>query len=130
MSWHFTSIDARGAFGARNELHETLREYASDDSDVDAALLIFGELVGNVVRHAPGPVEINLTWDAENAVLLVRDFGPGFDWTGAHLPDPLAETGRGLFIVTQLAHQVAFERYADGMAARAWLPVARRPVAV
>ena len=130
MSWHFASVDARGAFGARHDLLATLREHASDDSDVDAALLIFGELVGNVVRHAPGPVEIHLSWEAEQAVLHVRDFGPGFEWIGAHLPDPLAETGRGLFIVTQLAVRVAFERVEQGMSARAWLPVARRPVAV
>ena len=46
--------------------------------DVAAAELIFGELLGNVVRHAPGLVEITLDWTAELPVLHVLDNGPGF----------------------------------------------------
>jgi hypothetical protein len=37
-----------------------LRRRVADDAVVAAAELVFGELIGNVVRHAPGPIEIEL----------------------------------------------------------------------
>ena len=65
---------------------------------------MFGELVGNVVRHAPGPIEIELTFKDEQAVLAVRDRGIGFVSASDELPlDPYTESGRGLFLVHAFA---------------------------
>ena len=65
--------------------------------------------MGNVVRHAPGPVEIQLFCDDRGAVLHVIDTGTAFD-ASSNLPsDVLSERGRGLFIVRQLAHGVRIE---------------------
>ena len=94
-------------------------------SDLDAAALIFGELVGNVVRHAPGPISIDILWESDMAVLRVTDRGPGFDWDGdARLPDRFAESGRGLFIAFSVAHNLRVRRVpGNGTEATAWLPI-------
>lgn len=126
MHWRFESADAHEAHHARSELVAHLRERATDDSDIDAAALVYGELVGNVVRHAPGPIAVALEWHAGIAVLRVRDKGPGFDARGIGEPEPLAESGRGLFIVRTLVPYLRVSRREPGTEAVAWLPVRRR----
>ena len=57
-------------------------------------------------------VIVNAEVDAKRVIWTVTDEGPGFDYD--HLPDPTAEenlenlTGRGVFIVKQLADQCIF----------------------
>jgi len=126
MHWRFESRDAHGAYRARRDLIAHLRDRATDDSDIDAAALVYGELVGNVVRHAPGPIAVALEWHAGIAVLKVRDHGPGFDIRSVAAPDPLAESGRGLFIVRSIAQFLRVVRRESGTEAVAWLPVRRR----
>ncbi len=130
MKWSFESTDASGAYHVRDDLLAYLEVYATPDSDLESAVLIFGELVGNVVRHAPGAIAVRLYWEDGAAVLIVRDAGPGFDWDCASLPDPLAECGRGLFIVQAMARSIEIRRLAPcGTEAIARLPVALRPTA-
>ena len=94
MRWRFDPHDWRRAYDVRETLAEALRAYGTG-VDLPAAELVFGELVGNAVRHAPGFVEVELTWDdATTPVLHVIDDGPGYaPRTG--LPSPDAESGRG-----------------------------------
>ena len=69
------------------------------------------------MRHAPGPIEISLTFVADDAVLSVRDRGPGFEPHANRLPDEtLAEHGRGLFLVEAYAGSAPsiFHRRAGG----------------
>ena len=104
MRWRFDPRDWRRAYDVRETLAETLRTYATD-VDLPAAELVFGELVGNAVRHAPGDVDVELTWDdATTPVLHVIDDGPGYT-ARAGLPPPDAESGRGLYIVAQLTRE-------------------------
>ncbi len=128
MHWRYESRDAHGAYDVRSDLIAHLQARATDDSDLDAAALVFGELVANVVRHAPGPIRIALEWHAGIAVLRVRDNGPGFDWRTVEAPEPLAESGRGLFIIRTLAEHVRVVRCEPGMETVVWLPVRRRTV--
>jgi anti-sigma regulatory factor (Ser/Thr protein kinase) len=123
MRWSFESGDAAGAFKARADLLAYLVSRASPDSDVDSAVLIFGELVGNVVRHAPGPISIAVEWQDGVAVLRVVDSGPGFDFGQVRAPDPMAESGRGLFIVSTVAERFEVLRLPNGTQATAYLPV-------
>mgnify|MGYP001185099983 CR=1 FL=1 len=131
MRWSFESQDANRAYGARSDLVAYLESRANHDSDVPAAALIFGELVGNVVRHAPGPISIHLHWENGFAVLTVRDQGPGYEWSGRRqLPDVLAESGRGLYIVQTVARSLEVRRLPHrGTEAIALLPVSLRPAA-
>jgi len=128
MQWRFESADATRAHHVRRDLLEHLAAYASNDSDLASAGLIFGELVGNVVRHAPGPIAVDLRWEGGVAVLSVRDDGPGFDWRGAELPEATAESGRGLFIACAVAVSLQVRRLPGrGTEAVAELPVKLLP---
>jgi anti-sigma regulatory factor (Ser/Thr protein kinase) len=118
-------VDASRAYDARRDLLDYLAGRADGHSDLDAAAMVFGELVGNVVRHAPGPIAIDLSWDRGVAVLRVRDSGPGFEWDGAvSLPDPMAESGRGLYIVYTVSQTMKVSRPpGGGTEVMAWLPI-------
>ena len=121
---------AERVLGARRAFRECVAEVtAAADSDVDAAELIYGELVANTLRHARGAVEARLEADdAQPLVLVVRDHGPGI---GTQPPspqgDPYAESGRGLAIVELLAREIDVDHAADGgTIVRATLPVTPR----
>ncbi|HEV2739560.1 MAG TPA: PAS domain S-box protein [Candidatus Elarobacter sp.] len=104
MRWRFDPHDWRRAYDVRETLAETLSAAAAN-VDLPAAELVFGELVGNAVRHAPGFVDVELTWDDDaTPVLHVIDDGPGYR-PQTDLPSPDSESGRGLYIVAQLTRE-------------------------
>jgi anti-sigma regulatory factor (Ser/Thr protein kinase) len=126
MEWNFRSKSMHDARSTRAEFMRALRSDASAKSDLAAAELIFGELIGNVVQHAPGPVCVRLDWPGEKALLSVHDehapFTPRF-----RLPaDPLAESGRGLYIARALATSFNVTHISgDGTKVTVGLPVWR-----
>jgi PAS domain S-box-containing protein len=67
------------------------------------AELILAELVGNLSRHAPGEAEFLLAWNEGIPVLHVFDSGPGYRYSAKLPPDPMSETGRGLFLIAAFA---------------------------
>jgi anti-sigma regulatory factor (Ser/Thr protein kinase) len=98
--WFFSAADALEAEWLRSAFIRYLQARGQDDADYEAAELIFGELVGNVVRHAPGEIAIRVDWtDGEMPVLTVCDRGPGFRIRRVLPADLFAESGRGLFLV-------------------------------
>ena len=104
------------AQGVREACREYLLRYAEpDDYALANAELIVAELVANVERHAPGPASFHLDWNDRNPRLLVLDRGPGFplEVTTA-LPEPFAESGRGLAIINLLAVEHKFGNRPDG----------------
>ncbi|GAC1501725.1 MAG: hypothetical protein NVS1B14_06250 [Vulcanimicrobiaceae bacterium] len=107
--WNFESQNAKAAQSARGDfvdyLHSNVRE-----TNVDAAELAFGELVGNVVRHAPGPIEIELEWAQTCPVLHVLDRGPEFTPSASLPQDVMSEAGRGLFLVSNVGRSFQIER--------------------
>ncbi|HEY8313845.1 MAG TPA: ATP-binding protein [Candidatus Baltobacteraceae bacterium] len=125
MIWNFDSHDASEALSVRQDFMTALRAQSRARIDVFAAELIFSELVGNVVRHAPGPIRVSLDFDGDDAVLEVHDEGPGFVLAPT-LPASLdSEGGRGLFIVAELAKEIRVEmRNRDGVSVCAVLPEA------
>lgn len=103
-SWRFQSDDAETAHHARNAFKAHLQQRKLEPERIEAAVLVFGELVANVVRHAPGPIEVELHWENGHPILYVRDRGPSFVLKDPALPsDPLAESGRGLYLVRTFA---------------------------
>jgi anti-sigma regulatory factor (Ser/Thr protein kinase) len=112
MQWQFDAENAEAANEARKEFVEHLRKLRPGSTTLNAAELIFGELVGNVVRHAPGPIDVQLDLSQRNPVLHVIDRGVGFIRDPSLPADPLSESGRGLYIVAQLAKSVRVERIA------------------
>lgn len=113
--WQFQADDAKDARIARSKFVAHLRELKLEPDFIDAAALVFGELVANVVRHAPGPIEVDLTLDREGLSLRVRDRGPSFLPGDFFLPgDVMSEGGRGLFLVRNYASLQSVEKRAGG----------------
>ncbi|HYW54953.1 MAG TPA: ATP-binding protein [Dongiaceae bacterium] len=124
--WSCVRRDARDATTARREVREFLSQDADDGSDLDGAETIVGELVANVIRHAPGPIGVYCSWDENGAVLVVSDRGPGIPALRS-VPDGHHECGRGLLIVLALARRLTVERSTPyGSRVVVQLPVNRR----
>ena len=60
-------------------------------------------------RYTPGRVDIALRRVGSELRLAALDRGPGFAWDGQLPLDPLAESGRGLFLIAALAREVRAE---------------------
>jgi anti-sigma regulatory factor (Ser/Thr protein kinase) len=87
-----------------------LRKRGSEDADDDSAELIFGELIGNVVRHAPGPIWVDVRWETGRfPVLRIADRGAGFTLRPMLPQSLLAESGRGLFLVDVYSDDLRIE---------------------
>lgn len=108
--WSFDAENAQAAHEARAELMAYLREQSQGHGDIEAAELVFGDLAGNVVRHAPGPTDVQLEWTGEHPVLHVTDRGKGVVRKPSLPKNPLSERGRGLYMISQLTQSVHVER--------------------
>jgi serine/threonine-protein kinase RsbW len=126
VKWSFDTLDAREAGEVRERYLDFLQTWGTPDSDCDAAALAFAELVGNVVRHAPGPFSVVVDWAGIAPVLHVRDRGPGFARPWRLPSDPMSEHGRGLFIVQALAGNLRITSIpAGGTQVSVKLPIVR-----
>jgi serine/threonine-protein kinase RsbW len=101
---------------------ETLIEQIADKHQVSEdtfanMMTCLNEIAINAIVHGnkldeSKKVIVNADVDAKRVVWTITDEGEGFDYD--HLPDPTAEenlenlTGRGVFIVKQLADQCVF----------------------
>ena len=101
---------------------ETLIEHIADKHNVSEdtfanMMTCLNEIAINAIVHGnkldeSKKVIVNAEVDSKRVVWTITDEGEGFDYD--HLPDPTAEenlenlTGRGVFIVKQLADQCVF----------------------
>jgi anti-sigma regulatory factor (Ser/Thr protein kinase) len=112
--WSFHGDDVASATRVRRELVAVLRSAGVTDASVADAELVFGELLGNVVRHTNGDAEVALDLTGDDPVLHVLDRGPGFTFH-ARLPnDNMSESGRGLYIAKSLAREFSVGQRPDG----------------
>ncbi len=107
--WRFDAGDARVAYGLKDDFLREIAALSGAGSDLEACRLIFAELIGNSARHAPGPLSIALEVD-DGLTLHFIDDGPGFDYDPKLPVDVWAESGRGLFLISQLAPEVSVTR--------------------
>ncbi len=113
----------------RRDFAAFLRRYGTPESDYDAAEVIFGELVANVVRHAPGSIRVRVEWTSAAPTLHVSDCGGGFTWSPDLPHDPFSECQRGLYIVQSLSSDVRVRgRAGEGTCVSVTLRVAARGV--
>lgn len=123
----FRIADASLANNARGIFRTYLAAQVDEASDVYGAELIFGELLGNVARHAPGAIDVRLRWNGVRAILEVADDGPGYTVDDVRLPGELVESCRGLYLVASFGHDLAVRRHAGRTTTTITLPVTRRP---
>ena len=94
---------------ARHLLGDWLANQPVDPAERDDLLMVATELCANAVRAAsgdPGSVALRALMDDDAVVLEVEDDGPGVDVERVREPDPEAEAGRGLFLVSALCDEV------------------------
>jgi anti-sigma regulatory factor (Ser/Thr protein kinase) len=122
----FRITDAALAHNARRIFGAYLAVQAEPGSDLYAAELIFGELLGNVARHAPGPVDVRLRWNGQRGILEVTDNGPGYAVENPQLPDGLSESRRGLFLIASFGAELHVRSEGVRTTTSVVLPVNRR----
>ncbi len=124
--WSYRTQNAAVALAQREHLLAVVRQHAGWTVDEVAAHVVFTELVGNVIRHAPGPIDITLECDGTSVLLNVGDKGPGFAFNAKLPENVLTEGGRGLFIVSRFATQVQVEKN-DSAGARVVAKLPNKP---
>jgi anti-sigma regulatory factor (Ser/Thr protein kinase) len=119
----FSARDVSLACNARSLAVAFLKDVCDAGSDWFSAELIVGELLSNVLEHAPGPITVSIRRDGDDAVLEVSDLGRGYG-IHAELPDDFAESHRGLFIVATLGRKLRTFRHDGRTITSVVLPVA------
>ena len=122
----FRIADASLANNARTIFQRYLAAQVGAGSDVYGAELIFGELLGNVARHAPGAIDVRLRWNGPTAILEVADQGPGYAIDNLRLPGDLAESRRGLYLVSVYGRNLQVHHETGRTTTTVTLPVTRR----
>lgn len=112
--WTFDTHDSKAAGEARHAFTSAFRKRGATEIDLAMAELVFGELVGNTVRYAPGRVEVIVDWSAPEPSLHVLDDGPGFRHISILPPELLSESGRGLFLVNTLTQEFRIAKRPEG----------------
>ena len=122
VEWQLAPGDAVAARTIRHVITGCLRQAAGEGADLDAAELVVGELLSNVVMHTSSPATVGLTWRSGHPVLSVREPGPvqppvspSAGLPAHRLPDdPMATGGRGLFLVSRLSRGLTVDSTEHG----------------
>lgn len=121
-TWDIDATAVSEARRLKRALLWHLGEYAAFEEDLTPVELILGELLGNVARHTHGRATVTLEIERDRATLHVSDGGAPIAGVPTEF-EPLAESGRGLFLVNALARTLRIERHPTGNHIAAELPV-------
>jgi anti-sigma regulatory factor (Ser/Thr protein kinase) len=122
--WSSDVSDFKAASRLRHHVMEMLRADSGLYGDYAAVELILGELLGNVARHTPGAIVVNLEIREGRAYLTVSDEGSGIGDVSRLLPaDALSESGRGMFLIASLARGLDVTGSRSGTTVRVELPL-------
>jgi anti-sigma regulatory factor (Ser/Thr protein kinase) len=105
LSWSVNHADSQSLRGIRQHFSQALRKHGVPESDVEAGVIILGELLANACEHGQLPVRISLDTTSKRWRLTVADSGrgiqPGFERNEQSL------RGRGLFIIERLGARIS-----------------------
>lgn len=110
----FDSTDEASFRNVKLALCERLSAIGYEEADCFIAEMILTELIGNVVRYAPGNVEVALQENGRNPVLHVMDRGPSFTYAPRLPSSVYSESGRGLYMVRELSREFNVTQRVDG----------------
>jgi serine/threonine-protein kinase RsbW len=109
-------LDVSALPGARQQLRAFLYDLDLENTVVEAILLCVQEACKNAVRFSGRSKGIHLSVTIEDGAVhaVVRDYGGGFDHSlmTHEAPDPLRDSGRGLFLIHALMDRVEIHRSA------------------
>jgi anti-sigma regulatory factor (Ser/Thr protein kinase) len=159
VEWSLTPGDVAAVPVLRHQIMTALRGEVPPGEDLAAAEVVIAELLSNAVAHGTGPSWVTLRWEGVHPMLSVADAGPDFRpglVPPARIPggdegtvrpsavrpsavqpsavpqlpaDPLAPSGRGLYLVSKLALDLAVRpRDTGGTVVSATLNLRRSPV--
>jgi len=115
----FNVYDVSAARQGRDMLLARLTERGFPMMERLNAELVFSELISNVYRHAASEVDIAIDCSGFQTVLHVLDRGLGFRHESALPPDLYSETGRGVFLISEMSDAFTVsERFGGGSHAR------------
>lgn len=104
--------DLAGLAAARHELEFYLLDHALSAGLTYDLLTCVQEASKNALRFAATPcgVRVSVSVGADEILVTVRDYGSGLDLERLTdlPPDPLSESGRGLFLLRALMDEVEF----------------------
>jgi len=103
------AVDRTALAGLRNAVTRRARDCGLDEDARDDLVLIANELATNVIRHGGGIGEMALWHEDHWLVCRISDHGPGMadpERAGVVTSAPDAVTGRGLWLVRRLGHEV------------------------
>ncbi|HKD98467.1 MAG TPA: methanogen output domain 1-containing protein [Micromonosporaceae bacterium] len=125
MDWVLDPPTPETSSALRAEIAQYLRRHAADPAQVGFAELAVSELLSNAVEHVGGTIWVCLEWGSARPVLSVHDVGPVFK-LDLNDPDVTALRGRGLWLVSQLAGDLAIAaKRGGGKRVSVTLPVDR-----
>jgi hypothetical protein len=124
--WSLVAAQAKDAARLRHAFRDYLEFYGDPASDFDAAEAVFGELVGNCARHAPGTIRVAFRWD-DRALVVVDRSDRLRSWPFS-ADDPRSEaTHHAYALISAFTGRIHVAREADGRTrASVVLPVMRR----
>lgn len=109
-------LDVSALPTARRQLGAFLRDLDLERDVVEAVLLCVQEACKNAVRFSGNSrgIDLLVTLDGEAVRAVVRDYGEGFDHSrvSREPPDPLCNSGRGLFLIHALMDSVEIHAHA------------------
>lgn len=101
---------------ARRQLR-ALIEDAGWHGDVESALLAVHEALVNSQRHGGGVTRVCAGLEGRSLIVEVCDRGPGFDLGADRVdpPEPMAERGRGMWLMQRIASDCRLHHQGDGV---------------
>lgn len=127
--WLVDAADALAGRRVRHAFAGRLRELGYSDDACFCAELAFGEMLGNVVRHAGGTMQILLDASQSDAVVHMMDEGRGFAPDARPAGHTWSESGRGLPLIRAMVDDFTIcRRSLGGTHVRAVLPRSARCV--
>lgn len=109
-------INSSSARAAVVSVMPALEEAGVSGADLASWELALTEASVNAVENAipsnpPKPAWMDLLFHPDAVEVRITDFTPGFDWPEtAELPDPLSESGRGLYLIEACVDSVQYLR--------------------
>lgn len=113
--------DPSAVAAARRFASRTLVDLGRQDEVIDKTKLLVTELTTNAVMHAHSPIRLTVGAVEGRVRVEVRDDDPE-PLDSPHRPDPEAESGRGLWMVSALSTSWGVNRNARGKTV--WFEVA------